>query len=301
MIKDTNTKHVRVIDGGMGAELALNGAPFRQPEWSALALLEAPNFVTKAHNSYLAAGAEVITTNSFAVVPYHIGLERFNQQGLALATLSGKLARDAVSAAGGKAQVAGSLPPPFGSYRPDLFEPVEGKRILSVLVEGLKPYIDFWLAETQGSIAEVEAVREVLGDDPRSLWVSYTLAETLQNGKSRLRSGQSITSAAQAAMRLGAQALLFNCSRPEVMAPAVAEARAATDIEIGVYANAFHEGETDEDANATHGPMREDLGPKRYLDAATEWVSLGATLVGGCCGIGPKHIATLSHFFAEEC
>ena len=57
---------VRLLDGGMGRELQRIGAPFRQPEWSALALIEAPEFVLQAHRSFIAAGARIISTNSYA-------------------------------------------------------------------------------------------------------------------------------------------------------------------------------------------------------------------------------------------
>ncbi len=62
-----------LLDGGTGRELARIGAPFRQPEWSALALIEAPAFVTQVHQRYVDAGADVITTNSYAIVPFHTG------------------------------------------------------------------------------------------------------------------------------------------------------------------------------------------------------------------------------------
>lgn len=71
---------VTILDGGMGRELHRRGAPFRQPEWSALALMEAPEIVRETHLDFLRAGAQVITTNSYALVPFHIGQERFDAQ-----------------------------------------------------------------------------------------------------------------------------------------------------------------------------------------------------------------------------
>lgn len=64
---------IQILDGGMGRELKRIGAPFQQPEWSALALMEAPAFVSQAHNAFIQAGTDIITTNSYAVVPFHIG------------------------------------------------------------------------------------------------------------------------------------------------------------------------------------------------------------------------------------
>src|SRR5664280_349350 len=129
---------ITLLDGGMGRELLRIGAPFQQPEWSALALLEGPEFVRQVHDSYVASGAEVITTNSYAVVPYHIGEERFAERGEELAALAGRLGRESVDAAtSGRVRLAGSLPPVFGSYRPDLFRAEDAARILDPLVSGL--------------------------------------------------------------------------------------------------------------------------------------------------------------------
>ncbi len=99
-----------VLDGGMGRELQRSGAPFRQPEWSALALSEAPEAVVGVHASFIAAGAQVITSNSYAVVPFHIGEERFAREGRQLAEIAGKLARTAADASVNPVRVAGSLP-----------------------------------------------------------------------------------------------------------------------------------------------------------------------------------------------
>ncbi|MEI6403377.1 MAG: homocysteine S-methyltransferase family protein, partial [Actinomycetota bacterium] len=45
-----------VLDGGMGRELMRIGAPFRQPEWSALALFDGPDWVVQAHTNFIEAG-----------------------------------------------------------------------------------------------------------------------------------------------------------------------------------------------------------------------------------------------------
>ena len=113
-----------ILDGGMGRELHRMGAPFKQPEWSALALMLEPESVKRAHRRFVEAGAEIITTNSYALVPFHIGDAKFRAEGQKLADLAGRLAREAADSAKHKVLVAGSLPPLFGSYRPDLFDEV---------------------------------------------------------------------------------------------------------------------------------------------------------------------------------
>lgn len=134
---------ITILDGGMGRQLLRMGAPFRLPEWSALALIEAPQFVSDAHDSFIAAGAQVITTNSYALAPSRIGEERFAAEGLRFADLSGRIARGAADRAAERVLVAGSLPPVFESYRPDLFDVDRAPAIIDVLVSGLAPHIRF--------------------------------------------------------------------------------------------------------------------------------------------------------------
>jgi S-methylmethionine-dependent homocysteine/selenocysteine methylase len=301
---------ITVLDGGMGRELARIGAPFRQPEWSALALMEGPDWVVEAHLNFANAGAEVITTNSYACVPFHIGVDGFAQRGRELATLSGELARKAANAARESTTrevlVAGSIPPVFGSYKPELFDKDAASAIASVLVASLVPNIDHWLVETISSITEAQVMLGVIREfgDPiafRPRWVSFTLADSLTDGSAQIRSGESI-SVAVAAIGGEVEAMLFNCSQPEVMHAAITEAVGAlgasgrSNVRIGVYANAFIEVQSapGQAANETLSVLREDLTPEKYAAFALEWIAAGATIVGGCCGITPQHIEAVS-------
>lgn len=296
-------RQITLLDGGMGRELERMGAPFRQPEWSALALIEAPDAVLRAHRAYIDAGAEVISTNSYALVPFHIGEARFQARARELAALAGRLARAAADAAPRPVRVAGSLPPLFGSYRPDLFDAARAPSLLAPLVAGLSPHVDLWLAETQSAIAEAEAARRAVPKDGRPFWVSFTLIDAAPDpAEPRLRSGEPVAEAVRAAVRFGAAAVLFNCSHPEVMAGALAAARRTSSeldvtLPLGVYANAFVDSHEDEGANESLSDLRGELTPARYRSFAETWVAEGATLVGGCCGIGPEHIAALAAAF----
>ena len=301
---------ITLLDGGTGRELKRIGAPFRQPEWSALALIEAPQFVSQVHERYVEAGADVLTTNTYAVVPFHIGEERFRNQGHGLAALAGQLARTAADKskrAGQRVQVAGSLPPACGSYRAEWFDAAAARSIWSVLIDALAPTIDIWLAETLSCVAEARLARELLGPaaDARvkPLWLSFTLEDEVRaTPPACLRSGETVTDAASAAAALGASALLFNCSQPEVMGAAVGEAKRVLDstggevgsMRLGVYANAFPPVKAAvAEANAQLHSIRGDLTPPAYLAWARDWAARGASIIGGCCGIGPEHISAL--------
>lgn len=98
-------------------------------------------------------------------------------------------------------------------------------------------------------------------------------------------------------MSPSALALLFNCSRPEVMRQALevaatAIAEAGRPVEIGVYANAFAFDDGGA-ANETLHAIRDDLSAENYASFACDWTDSGATMVGGCCGVGALHIHRL--------
>ncbi|UBO75414.1 homocysteine S-methyltransferase family protein [Aeromonas rivuli] len=291
---------VVVLDGGMGRELARRGAPFRQPEWSALALMEAPETVREVHQAYVASGARVITTNSYALVPFHIGDEGFAAHGQALAALAGQLARSVADEAHAGVRVAGSLPPLFGSYRPDLFEPARVHELAGPLICGLAPHVDIWLAETMSLIAEPLALKALLPEDGKPFWVSFTLEDETPGSEPTLRSGERVADAVTALAAAGAEAILFNCCQPEVIEAALRvaadrlQAKGLTHIRLGAYANAFPPQPKEATANDGLDEIRADLGPLDYLGWAERWREQGATLIGGCCGIGPEHIQALT-------
>lgn len=293
---------VRILDGGMSRELTRLGARLVQPEWSALALIESPEIVRQVHAEFIEAGADAITTNSYALVPFHIGDARFAAEGAALIELSGRLAREAANASTDRdILVCGSLPPLFGSYEPENFDAARAPEYLSVLVGNLAPNVDVWLGETFSLIAEAEAVKTAVADTGKPLWVAFTLKDDLAalNQAPLLRSGETVVNAAAWAAQAGIEALLFNCSRPEIMEAAIAQAaeifgQNGVDIEIGVYANAFEQETASEKANEGLSGMRSELEGEGYIGFARAWVAAGATLVGGCCGIGAEQIGRLA-------
>ena len=168
----------------------------------------------------------------------------------------------------------------------------EAGRVWGVLVEALHPFADLWLAETLSSLAEARAVAAATARTGKPLWLAFTLQD--ERGETpRLRSGETAAEAARLAEALGAEAILFNCSQPEAMAPAIRAARAGCALPVGVYANAFApQGEAA--ANEVIHGLRDDLDPAGYLSWARLWVEAGASIVGGCCGIGAAHVARLA-------
>ena len=83
-------------------------------------------YVRAAHDAFVQAGADIVTTNSYAIVPFHIGADVFTARAGELLRLSGKLARSAADDADREVRVAASVPPMFGSYQPEKIQPACG-------------------------------------------------------------------------------------------------------------------------------------------------------------------------------
>lgn len=291
---------VEVLDGGMGRLLESLGAPFKLPEWSALSLIEAPEFVTKAHQLYAESGANILTTNTYGLVPHMLGLARFDSEAENLARRAGKLARE-VADQYDAIRVAGSLPPLFESYRPECYQPELAAKILYPLIAGLAPYVDLWIIETQSSISEsLNTLAEIRRYSDLPVYISYTLKDEFgRRSPAQLRSGEGVEEMVERILPAGIEAILFNCSQPEVMSDAIQKTVSLVrhsdraSVRVGVYANAFMPEPLSDTPYAGISLLRPDMDPPNYLRWAKKWVNEGALIVGGCCGIGPEHIAQI--------
>ena len=286
-----------LLDGGMGRELRARGVPILDSIWSANALLVAPDVVEQVHRDYIAAGADVITTNTYGVIRDDLAKEGLAHRFAALNDLAGRLAASARQTLGRPVAIAGSLPPLRGSYRPDLVGPFEEiEPCYRQQAEALRPHVDLYLCETMSSGVEALAAATAACRTGKPVWVSWTLHE---DRSGRLRSGETIDAAARLIAHLPVAAFLVNCCAPESITTAIPHLVALGRGPVGGYANTFRpvpvewrlDGEKDGDGVLA---LRDDLDPDRYASHARAWLGRGARIIGGCCGTGPAHIARLS-------
>ena len=298
---------ITVLDGGMGKELRRIGAPFRQPEWSSLALMEAPDMVLRAHRNFVDAGAQVLITNNYAVVPYHHSDEFVAERLTELTALAGRLARQAADSVPREIRVAGSLPPLFGSYEPERFDPQRAAPLYAAIVSALDPYVDLWIGETLSHTSEMLVTTTAVAEhgSGQPIWMSFSLPDEWIADRVAIRSGETPRDIVRVAATTTRpiDALLFNCSLPEQMGPALRELRdavgaSALTLRIGGYANAFPTTRSGTyQANQVIFERREELTAQRYADEVAAWIGDGATIVGGCCDMYPEHIAALVERF----
>ncbi len=286
-----------VLDGGMGRELQERGLIAVRSIWSAAALIDHPAVVRDVHAAFIAAGAQVITTNNYGVVPRLLAVEGMEDQLPDLLSASTSLAREAREESGLPVRIAGSLPPLDTSYRADLV--VTEQELFEQYLEiarRLASGVDLLLGETLSTAREGRAAARAATAVGLPVWISWTLDDSASGC---LRSGEGLKEAVEILADLEVEALLFNCCSVEAIDVALPQLRTLTAKRIGAYANNFvplpkdylmGEGQSEGGGH----PLRQDLPIDSYVEYAKRWRASGASIIGGCCGIGPDYITALA-------
>ncbi len=287
-----------LLDGGVGQELHRRSTRPSTPLWSAQAMMDEPHLVEAVHRDFIAAGARVITVNSYSATPQQLARAGRPEMFDALHSAALDAATSARERSGRYVRVAGCLPPLVATYRPDLTPPEDTclsdyRRIVAAEADR----VDLFLCESMSSSAEARFATVAAFESGLPVWTALTVDDA---DGSRLRSGEPVSEGVHAALAAGAAAVLINCSSPESTAQAM-PALADSGLPFGAYANAFVSVEgLEPEGTVDVLDARDDLGPAAYADRALSWAASGATIVGGCCEIGPAHIAELARQLKAE-
>lgn len=299
---------VVVIDGGMGTQLQVQGAPMDDAIWSARASLEHPDLVRSAHEEYIRAGAEVIITNTFAA----------NRASLEPAGLGDRVAdanRNAVRAALRAREAAGRPVAVAGSISSFCDIAMHGAGDVAADPDtGEDPRFPSLanFREQAGLLAEegVDLIALELMDAPGyGRAAIQAAAETglpvwLGVAPVRGADGTLVTDPVMGGTGLSLAELLPQLVTPELAAVTVMHAKPGVSGEtiglvreyfggpVGVYAESG--------GWAAPNWVFDGLNPDEYLLEADSWVSRGAQIIGGCCGIGPEHIRVLADRLASR-
>jgi len=293
--KDTDITMTKItlLDGSIGQELVKLAGSEPTPLWSTSVMMDQPSFVRQVHDSYFAAGSTIATTNTYAVLPDRLAKAGLSDKLETLTNVAISVARESRDAHG-SGQVAGSIGPLEGSYRPEACPPAkEAAEHYKETVALLTPQVDLLLIETMSSVNQAEgALRACAGKD-KPVWLALTV---IDDDGSRLRSGEPLGNLKPLVEAYQPDAILINCSRPEAISAAL-EIIKTFNKPFGAYANGFTEISKEfmvDSATVDALQARQDLSPTAYADYCMEWISQGATIVGGCCEVGPAHIAELA-------
>jgi len=288
---------ITLLDGGMGQELLKRSQREPTPMWSADVMLNEPELVSQLHYDFIQAGSQVITLNNYTATPARLRREGQYEQITNLHESAKQAAKEAVSKAADTGQntdvkIAGCLPPLVASYRPDAALSYEDSLAqYRQLVELQADGCDQFICETMSSISEAVAACTAGSESGKKVWVALSVEDTMSQ---KLRSGEALSEAITEISRLQPDAILLNCSKPEAISHAW-PLMTTCELKLGAYANGFtsvdslYPGATVQVLSA-----RKDLTPQLYAQYALQWVEQGASIIGGCCEIGPLHIAKLN-------
>ena len=279
------------LDGALGSILLDRANKSSSGLWSAQFLLDDPEAIKSLYEEYIGIGSDLITTNTYSTIPSYLNKEEISAKMPELIAIAGKLAKE-VADQHDQVRVAGSLPPLEESYRPDLvLTEGEALPIYKTLIEGLLPYVDIFLCETISSIQETQNVLKALDlyNKEIPIWLSWTLKE---DKKDLLRSGESIEEAFMFAEKYNPEAYLFNCTDPNAISSGLEVLQRLTDKPIGGYPNVFSvpDGWTLDNDVVT---LKNDLTKESFSSFCQTWKEKGASIFGGCCGIGPELMAKM--------
>ncbi|MFP8874940.1 MAG: homocysteine S-methyltransferase family protein, partial [Myxococcota bacterium] len=197
-----------LLDGAMGTELERRGVATELPLWSTQVLLEEPQRVAEIHREYAAAGAEILTANTFRTQRRTLRRAKRTETAEELTRRAVGLAQKVASESARPILVAGSAPPLEDCYRPDLVpdnaslarEHSEHLRYL------LEAGVDLVLIETMNSIREADAAARAAAESGVPFFASFVC-----EGNTRLLSGEPLRDAANLALGHGALCVLVNC------------------------------------------------------------------------------------------
>ncbi|MBQ4823947.1 homocysteine S-methyltransferase family protein [Leisingera sp. HS039] len=284
---------ITLLDGSIGQEVVKRSGDRATPLWSTAVMVDRPGVVGAIHADYFAAGATIATTNTYAVLRDRLqraGLEDHFTELLNKAAAQAATARDTH----GSGRVAAALGPLIASYRPDICPPPdEAKPVYAELVKLLEPSADLFLIETVASLEHAKGALLGCAGTDKPVWLAASVSD--EDG-TLLRSGEPLAALAPLVEEFQPDAVLLNCSRPEVIGEGL-EIVKAFGKPYGAYANGFtriSESFLKDAPTVDALEQRQDLGPVAYAEFAMGWVAQGATITGGCCEVGPEHIAELA-------
>lgn len=280
-----------LLDGGMGQELVHRAGKRPTPLWSTQVMLDQPDLVRDIHADYFAAGATVATTNTYAVHRDRLVGTGHEDKFETLHAAAMTIANDARNAQGA-GRIAGAIGPLVQSYRPDLHPPhAEAVPLYAEIAQLIGPQSDLIICETVVSLAHVSAILEGAKTAGKPIWIAVSVDD--KDG-TKLRSGEPVSEVLP--LLDGADAVLVNCSSPEAIKQALPILAKGT-LPFGAYANGFEQITSDflkDKPTVDALSARRDLSPEAYAAHVMGWVAQGAMIVGGCCEVGPKHIATMA-------
>jgi methionine synthase / methylenetetrahydrofolate reductase(NADPH) len=276
---------VLVCDGAMGTMLHSAGVPLDHPVCELN--LSQPRLVRDLHAAYLAAGADIVQTNTFDANRPRLSRAGLQDQVAEITIAGARLAREAVEQGGRPALVAGSVGPVIGTDAPRIAEDTRAS-MLAGQIAALADWVDIILLETFGDIDSLaQAVQVALAECDLPVLAQATFADD-----SRTLRGEPPAAVAAAMSALDLMAVGVNCTvGPTALRGVVRQLADACPLPVSVQPNAGVPRRLGRQLRYAHNT-------EYFAECAQKFAADGATIVGGCCGTTPAHIRAVARAVA---
>jgi homocysteine S-methyltransferase len=276
---------VLVCDGAMGTMLHSAGVPLDRPVCELN--VSQPRLVRDLHAAYLAAGADIIQTNTFDANRLRLARVGLQDRVVEINIAGARLAREAVKESSAPALVAGSVGPVISAAAPRVSDEARGP-VLAGQIAALADWVDLIILETFGDTESLaQAVQVAMAESDLPVIAQVTVGD---DGKT-LRGEDPATVAAVLAT-LDVAAVGVNCTvGPAVLADVVAQLVAGGPLPVSVQPNAGMPRRLGRQLRYAHNT-------EYFAECARQFVAAGASVVGGCCGTTPAHIRAVARAVA---
>ena len=285
-----------ILDGAIGAELEKKGAKMHKDLWCGTCSVESPDLVKKVHEEYILAGADIITTNTYATTPIAMKQYGFDDQINEFNKKSVQIAKEAVKNTNKDVAIAGSVST-FGSlykYGLEAMKPGFKEQLNILSNEG----VDLIILEAMSSQADiVETIIECSSQTKLPVWLSISCVINDNTNKVMLGYNDTVDTDTniyedfETSMdnfsKIHQGPILIAHSDIEVTGQAIKIAKKKFNGLLGAYPNRGH-------YEKPHWKFVDNITPNEYLEKARSWVEDGAQIVGGCCGVGVEEIKAIS-------
>jgi S-methylmethionine-dependent homocysteine/selenocysteine methylase len=285
-----------ILDGAIGAELEKKGAKMHKDLWCGTCSVERPDLVKKVHEEYISAGADIITTNTYATTPIAMKQYGFDNQINKFNKESVQLAKEAVKNLNKDVAIAGSVST-FGSlykYGLEAMKPGFKEQLNILSNEG----VDLIILEAMSSQADiVETIVECSSQSKLPVWLSISCVIDDNTNKVMLGYNDTVDTDTnvyedfETSMdnfsKIHQGPILIAHSDIEVTGQAIKIAKKKFNGVLGAYPNRGH-------YEKPHWKFVDNITPSEYLEKAKSWVGNGTQIIGGCCGVGVEEIKAIS-------
>ena len=290
-----------IIDGAMGTELQRRGVPLNFEIWSAAALLSHPHLVQEIHVDYIRAGAEVQIAATYNTAPHVINPSSFDTTSRELTATALQLVREGIDVAepAHPVWIAGSISTTVESRRKEMLDISMLRDSFTEHAENLAEQgCDLLMLEmmlTHDFAMDIDFQCEIAAIAKRTglpVWagIAVKMAESgilhLQDGSED--SGETLKTGIEAILAEGVDVAGIMHSEVDATLPALDLLERYWSGPVAVYPNSGR-------YKRPHWYFDSLIEPEQFAAAAMQWVQRDVKAIGGCCGLGPEHIAALAN------